>query len=64
MKLKSLVLEKHTNCADNSGTGIIDQLYYLQHYEEGWRDGKWEERWDVRPCIQAHELVELIWEEK
>lgn len=29
----------------------IDTLYYLQHYAEGWKDGKWEEKLDERPCI-------------
>ncbi|XP_064644604.1 GDP-fucose protein O-fucosyltransferase 2-like isoform X2 [Lineus longissimus] len=30
--------------------GVIDELYYLQHYKEGW--GKdWEEKMHERPCI-------------
>ncbi|XP_055876927.1 GDP-fucose protein O-fucosyltransferase 2-like [Biomphalaria glabrata] len=29
---------------------IIDEVYYLQHYEEGW--DKWEEKMDIRPCLQ------------
>ncbi|XP_064608474.1 GDP-fucose protein O-fucosyltransferase 2-like isoform X2 [Liolophura sinensis] len=33
------------------GEPKIEQLYYLQPYEEGWKDGKWEERMDFRPCI-------------
>ncbi|XP_059139533.1 GDP-fucose protein O-fucosyltransferase 2-like [Physella acuta] len=28
---------------------IIDELYYLQHYKEGWET--WEEKMDKRPCI-------------
>ncbi|GFR71850.1 GDP-fucose protein O-fucosyltransferase 2 [Elysia marginata] len=27
----------------------IDEVYYLQHYKEGW--DKWEEKMDKRPCI-------------
>ncbi|CAL1548035.1 unnamed protein product [Lymnaea stagnalis] len=28
---------------------VIDELYYLQNYKEGW--DKWEEKMDKRPCI-------------
>ena len=31
---------------------LIDQVFYLQHYAEGWGDG-WEEKWHYRPCIEA-----------
>ena len=30
----------------------IDEVYYLQMYEEGWNSGKWRERMDIRPCTQ------------
>ena len=36
---------------DNSMIAI-DRAIYLQRYEEGWRDGKWETRADERPCIE------------
>lgn len=29
----------------------VNSAYVLQHYEEGWTDGKWEEKYDERPCI-------------
>lgn len=40
----------------------VDSAYILQHYAEGWKDGKWEEKYDERPCIdrpafQPHEGV-------
>ncbi|CAG5119564.1 unnamed protein product [Candidula unifasciata] len=28
---------------------VIEELYYLQHYKEGW--DKWEEKMDRRPCM-------------
>lgn len=31
---------------------VIEELYYLQHYAEGWTDGKWEERMDLRECME------------
>ena len=30
---------------------IIDTVYYLQNYAEGWKDGKFEEKHDFRECI-------------
>ena len=30
---------------------IIDTVYYLQNYAEGWKDGKFEEKHDFRDCI-------------
>uniref|UniRef100_A0AC34F3Y1 GDP-fucose protein O-fucosyltransferase 2 n=1 Tax=Panagrolaimus sp. ES5 TaxID=591445 RepID=A0AC34F3Y1_9BILA len=32
---------------------IIDHVVYLQHYAEGWNNGQWEEKFDVRKCINA-----------
>ena len=29
----------------------IEQVYYLQRFAEGWKDGKWEEKIEVRDCI-------------
>ncbi|KAG0728709.1 GDP-fucose protein O-fucosyltransferase 2 [Chionoecetes opilio] len=29
----------------------VDAAYVLQHYEEGWTDGKWDEKYDERPCL-------------
>ena len=33
---------------------VIDQVVYLQHYAEGWKNGEWEERYDVRECINTN----------
>ncbi|GFQ72561.1 GDP-fucose protein O-fucosyltransferase 2 [Trichonephila clavata] len=30
----------------------IESFYYLQHYAEGWTDSGWEERYDIRDCIE------------
>ncbi|KAL4609113.1 GDP-fucose protein O-fucosyltransferase 2 [Arapaima gigas] len=35
-----------------SGGPFIDQVLVLQSYAEGWTEGKWEEKVDVRPCIE------------
>ena len=43
---------------------VIDGVVYLQRYKEGWRDDKWEERFDVRDCIDAdryYRKVENQW---
>ena len=32
--------------------GIVDTVFYLQGYKEGWTDGKFEEKYDVRDCIE------------
>jgi len=36
----------------------IEEVYYLQRYKEGWKDGKWEEKMDVRECIEQHSFVQ------
>ena len=32
--------------------GIVDSVYYLQGYKEGWKDGKFEQKYDVRECLE------------
>lgn len=32
----------------------IEEVYYLQNYAEGWENGNWEERMDLRECIETH----------
>lgn len=34
-----------------SGGPFINQVYVLQNYAEGWKEGTWEEKIDERPCI-------------
>ncbi|KAJ7427902.1 GDP-fucose protein O-fucosyltransferase 2 [Willisornis vidua] len=34
-----------------SGGPFIEQVYVLQGYAEGWKEGTWEEKIDERPCI-------------
>uniref|UniRef100_S4RC46 GDP-fucose protein O-fucosyltransferase 2 n=1 Tax=Petromyzon marinus TaxID=7757 RepID=S4RC46_PETMA len=35
-----------------NGGPFIEQVFYLQSYAEGWTEGKWEEKVDVRPCVE------------
>ena len=37
---------------------VIDEIYYLQRYKEGWKNGNWEERMDIRDCIDRTGFVE------
>ena len=30
---------------------VIDSVIYMQNYAEGWKDGKFEEKFDYRDCI-------------
>ena len=30
---------------------VIDMVYHLQNYAEGWKDGHFEEKYDFRDCI-------------
>jgi len=32
--------------------GVVDSVYYLQGYKEGWQSGKFEEKFDVRDCLE------------
>lgn len=32
--------------------GVMDSVYYLQGYREGWQDGKFEEKYDIRDCLE------------
>jgi len=38
---------------------VIDEIYYLQNYKEGWTDGKWEEKMDDRKCIERNSFVQV-----
>lgn len=51
-----------------SGGPFIDQVYVLQSYAEGWKEGTWEEKVDDRPCIDPllysqdkHEYYRYAW---
>ena len=47
----------HVWCLVSSGK--IDEIYYLQSYQEGWTDGKWEEKMDERKCIERNSFVQV-----
>jgi len=32
--------------------GELGAVYYLQGYKEGWKDGKFEEKFDIRDCLE------------
>jgi len=36
---------------ENGAAVVIDQVFYLQGYSEGWSDGGFEEKFDYRDCI-------------
>ncbi|KAL7078809.1 hypothetical protein ACQ4LE_002025 [Meloidogyne hapla] len=39
----------------NSNKLIIESIFYLQHYQEGWSESKgFEIKYDLRPCIDAN----------
>ncbi|XP_049641427.1 GDP-fucose protein O-fucosyltransferase 2 isoform X2 [Suncus etruscus] len=44
------VLEYEQFIAESGGP-FIDQVFVLQGYSEGWKEGAWEEKFDPRPCI-------------
>ncbi|XP_054569595.1 GDP-fucose protein O-fucosyltransferase 2 isoform X2 [Eptesicus fuscus] len=44
------VMEYEDFIAENGGP-FIDQIYVLQSYAEGWKEGPWEEKVDERPCL-------------
>ncbi|XP_023240555.1 GDP-fucose protein O-fucosyltransferase 2-like isoform X1 [Centruroides sculpturatus] len=46
------VIEFETFLKENGDE--IEEIFYLQHYEEGWTEGKWEEKMDIRKCLESH----------
>jgi len=49
---------------ENTG-GRMGAVYYLQGYKEGWKDGKFEEKFDLRDCIEKpryHENHRGLWQ--
>lgn len=40
-------------------TREIEDVYYLQRYKEDWKDGKWEEKLDVRKCIERNSFIQV-----
>uniref|UniRef100_A0A2K5PS04 GDP-fucose protein O-fucosyltransferase 2 n=1 Tax=Cebus imitator TaxID=2715852 RepID=A0A2K5PS04_CEBIM len=45
------VVSQYSTRDKESGGPFIDQVYVLQSYAEGWKEGTWEEKVDSRPCI-------------
>ncbi|XP_016883795.1 GDP-fucose protein O-fucosyltransferase 2 isoform X9 [Homo sapiens] len=48
---KNIPVIEYEQFIAESGGPFIDQVYVLQSYAEGWKEGTWEEKVDERPCI-------------
>ncbi|XP_036624849.1 GDP-fucose protein O-fucosyltransferase 2 [Trichosurus vulpecula] len=48
---KNIPVIEYDQFIAESGGPFIDQVYVLQSYAEGWKEGTWEEKIDERPCI-------------
>ncbi|XP_040213356.1 GDP-fucose protein O-fucosyltransferase 2 [Rana temporaria] len=48
---KNIPVIEYEDFLAESGGPFIDQVYVLQGYAEGWKEGTWEEKVDQRACI-------------
>nr|XP_023396785.1 GDP-fucose protein O-fucosyltransferase 2 isoform X1 [Loxodonta africana] len=48
---KNIPVIEYEQFIAESGGPFIDQVYVLQGYAEGWKEGTWEEKVDERPCL-------------
>ncbi|XP_078234620.1 GDP-fucose protein O-fucosyltransferase 2 isoform X2 [Pogona vitticeps] len=48
---KNIPVIEYEQFIAESGGPFINQVYVLQNYAEGWKEGTWEEKIDERPCI-------------
>ncbi|EMP26990.1 GDP-fucose protein O-fucosyltransferase 2 [Chelonia mydas] len=48
---KNIPVIEYEQFLAESGGPFIDQVYVLQSYAEGWKEGTWEEKIDERQCI-------------
>ncbi|XP_006008222.1 GDP-fucose protein O-fucosyltransferase 2 [Latimeria chalumnae] len=48
---KNIPVIEYEQFIAESGGPFIEQVYVLQGYAEGWKEGSWEEKVDERPCI-------------
>ncbi|KAM6260199.1 LOW QUALITY PROTEIN: GDP-fucose protein O-fucosyltransferase 2 [Spheniscus humboldti] len=48
---KNIPVIEYEQFLAESGGPFIEQIYVLQGYAEGWKEGTWEEKTDERPCI-------------
>ncbi|MBZ3873026.1 GDP-fucose protein O-fucosyltransferase 2 [Sciurus carolinensis] len=49
---KNIPVIEYEHFIEESGGPFIDQVYVLQGYVEGWKEGSWEEKVDPRPCLE------------
>ncbi|XP_057883969.1 GDP-fucose protein O-fucosyltransferase 2 isoform X2 [Melospiza georgiana] len=48
---KNIPVIEYEQFLAESGGPFIEQVYVLQGYAEGWKEGTWEEKIDEKPCI-------------
>nr|XP_033803177.1 GDP-fucose protein O-fucosyltransferase 2 [Geotrypetes seraphini] len=48
---KNIPVIEYEQFLTESGGPFIEQVYVLQGYAEGWKEGTWEEKVDERPCL-------------
>ncbi|XP_015275239.1 PREDICTED: GDP-fucose protein O-fucosyltransferase 2 [Gekko japonicus] len=48
---KNIPVIEYEQFLAESGGPFIEQIYVLQNYAEGWKEGTWEEKINERPCI-------------
>ena len=48
---KYIPVMEYEDYVEEVGQPLVEEVWYLQRYEEGWTPGKWEEKMHERPCI-------------
>ena len=48
---KYIPVMEYEDYLEEVGEPIVEEIWYLQSYAEGWSPGKWEEKIHERPCI-------------
>lgn len=53
IKFVKTVINMNFYCCDiDKKTLLVNQLIYLQHFQDGWNDEKWEEKYKFEECIK------------
>ncbi|XP_036302110.1 GDP-fucose protein O-fucosyltransferase 2 isoform X2 [Pipistrellus kuhlii] len=50
---KNIPVMEYEDFIGENGGPFIEQIYVLQGYAEGWKEGTWEEKVDERPCLDT-----------
>nr|CAB3264994.1 fut13 protein precursor [Phallusia mammillata] len=48
---KHVPVIEYDDYVEEIGDAKVDEIWYLQRYEEGWSSGNWEDKMHERPCI-------------